>query len=384
MSAQNRNIRIVFNATTNGKGGAVQNAANFLLRAQEDQSVDWSMFVSEEVAEVARDLGADVDRVAVVESPARSKQKRELLPRAFDACLPDIVYTMAGPAYLEIRSPHVMGISNPYLTHPTWEAYLCGRGPISAASEWLKNVYRMWWAKKADAFIFQTETARGGFHRRCPVGVDRTFVVPNAFGLKGVGGMLKSDVGHEIKGKRVVFVPAAGYPHKALQLLPDIVSALRRCGRSEVIFVVTLDASSGIWRGIERRAKSLGVADGILNVGVTAYTDMAMLYRESEVVFVPSLLETFSTSYLEAMGFGKPLVVPDRSFAKEVCGDGAIYYDGTAADAGRAIEAVLSNREDWVARVIEGQGEVLARYAGQDERYFKIREILVGFLREKT
>ncbi len=370
--------RLIFNASTNVKGGAVQNAANFLVRAQRDESVSWSFVVSREVADAAGSLGAKEQGVEVVESPARSRRARAYLTQRFNSDSGGLVYTMAGPAYVNVRGLHVMGISNPYLTHPTWEAYWCGRSPLEVALDWGKNVYRRRWARKAAVFVFQTETAKRGFCAGGSVAGDDAFVVPNAFGLGDVRGALRAEVARELEGRRMVFVPAAGYPHKALNFIPEVVAALGGRGVEDCVFVLTLDFGSGIWRQVQEKGRRLGVMGSILNLGVTPYKEMAALYRSSEVVFVPSLLETFSTSYLEAMGFQKPLVVPDRAFAVEVCGRGALYYDGTAGDAGRVLRDVLAE-PGGAKEALRQQKEVLAGYGGQDTRYNRIMEVL-GFV----
>jgi glycosyltransferase involved in cell wall biosynthesis len=41
----------------------------------------------------------------------------------------------------------------------------------------------------------------------------------------------------------------------------------------------------------------------------------------------PTLLESFSGTYIEAMHFGLPIITSDLDFAHTVCGDAAIYCD---------------------------------------------------------
>ena len=57
---------------------------------------------------------------------------------------------------------------------------------------------------------------------------------------------------------------------------------------------------------------------------------------------IPSKLETFGLTYYEAMAQGVPVVVADRDFAREACGDVGLYGDpsdpGNFAD--RIVEAI--------------------------------------------
>lgn len=63
------------------------------------------------------------------------------------------------------------------------------------------------------------------------------------------------------------------------------------------------------------------------NRGVVATDDLPGLYYESDVMFLPTLLESFSTTYVEAMKFGVPILTSDRGFARSVCRDAAEYVD---------------------------------------------------------
>jgi glycosyltransferase involved in cell wall biosynthesis len=52
----------------------------------------------------------------------------------------------------------------------------------------------------------------------------------------------------------------------------------------------------------------------------------AWLYRHCEAFLFPSLAEGFGLPPLEAMQFGKPVFVSDRTSLPEVCGDAAFYW----------------------------------------------------------
>ena len=72
----------------------------------------------------------------------------------------------------------------------------------------------------------------------------------------------------------------------------------------------------------EQLNKQLEVEDLVKNIGPYHYSEISSHYAQADIVFVPSLLETFSATYLEAMVANKPLVVAQKDFAKEVCKNG--------------------------------------------------------------
>ena len=57
----------------------------------------------------------------------------------------------------------------------------------------------------------------------------------------------------------------------------------------------------------------------ILNLGTIDLKKCSEIYRQCSVVLQPSLLEVFSATYIEAMYFQRPLLVPDVVFARDIC-----------------------------------------------------------------
>lgn len=97
-----------------------------------------------------------------------------------------------------------------------------------------------------------------------------------------------------------IFCPGADYTHKAFQFIPEIAKSLKEIIDIDFKFILTLPDSK-LWFRIANRAIELGVKDKIINRGPFSYTEANLLYAGADLVFVPSLLETFSASYLEAV-----------------------------------------------------------------------------------
>ncbi len=54
---------------------------------------------------------------------------------------------------------------------------------------------------------------------------------------------------------------------------------------------------------------------------------MAEYYLACNALLLPTLLESFSGTYLEAMHFGRPILTSNLDFARDVCDDAALYFD---------------------------------------------------------
>ena len=65
-------------------------------------------------------------------------------------------------------------------------------------------------------------------------------------------------------------------------------------------------------------------------VTVLGLLDRARLieeYRRATCLVMPSLVESFGFPLLESMALSTPIVAADRPYAREVCGDAALYFD---------------------------------------------------------
>ena len=51
------------------------------------------------------------------------------------------------------------------------------------------------------------------------------------------------------------------------------------------------------------------------------------VYQECDFMFLPTLVEIFTASYPEAMKMKKPILTSDLSFAHDICGAAAEYFD---------------------------------------------------------
>jgi glycosyltransferase involved in cell wall biosynthesis len=78
------------------------------------------------------------------------------------------------------------------------------------------------------------------------------------------------------------------------------------------------------------------------------------LYTACDLLLLPTLLESFSGTYIEAMHYGVPVCTSDRDFAHVVCGEDAVYFDPTSAQDIHATIRRLLDDPALKARLIEG------------------------------
>jgi glycosyltransferase involved in cell wall biosynthesis len=173
---------------------------------------------------------------------------------------------------------------------------------------------------------------------------------------------------------------SVAHKHKNLEILPQMARLLVD-QRPELDFqiVVTLPGDDWLARQVLASTVRLGVADCFENRGPVPLTQGPDLYRSCDVSILPTLLETFSANYPEAMAMGLPIVTTDLDFAHDVCDDAALYYrPGDAQAATDAIVQLLGDRQLWDRLVRRGK-DVLQRFPTPQQRYQQYVRLLQSF-----
>jgi glycosyltransferase involved in cell wall biosynthesis len=118
------------------------------------------------------------------------------------------------------------------------------------------------------------------------------------------------------------------YPHKNLEVLLEAMKRLSAHSRRPARCLLTIhpDQHPGA-RKLLRRIVSERLGQILVNLGPLDGNEVVEAYRSADALILPSLLESFGRTYLEAMRFNLPILTSDRDFAHEVCGGAALYFD---------------------------------------------------------
>jgi glycosyltransferase involved in cell wall biosynthesis len=147
-------------------------------------------------------------------------------------------------------------------------------------------------------------------------------------------------------GKRYLICPSGYYPHKNLEVLLQVASLLKQ-KQLDLIIVLTLEPGlKGKGGALLRSIPRLSLQDHIINIGRVPREELASMYSASDALILPTLLESYSLAYGEAMYHGLPVFTSDRPFAREVCGESAYYFD--PLDAENIVETLMTYFSDPV------------------------------------
>ncbi len=353
-------MKVLINTSTLNKGGALQAAVSFIMEAMRDRcGIEWHFVVSPEVLDelIYYGVGKDESTVTVFEaSPARCTKARRKLKELVESIAPNVVFTIFGPAYVKFQVLHLCGVGNGWVTHSTWRAFRTLGLPRRILRALAGVIYKAYWYRKADHWVTEAEASKKGLVRRLCLPAENITVIPNTYGPQYIDTEEVAAFPKPAQKIRILCL-SAYYPHKNLEIIPAVAKALHQVDPTlDFEFIVTLPSSSEGLISILKIADGMGVSHRIYNYGPMPVVDGPTLYRSCHIAFLPSLLETFSANYPEAMATGRPIITTDLDFARDACKQAALYYQPMCAvSAANAVLRLCSNEALWTVLVREGK-----------------------------
>lgn len=286
----------------------------------------------------------------------------------------DVVLTIFGPSLWRPKAAHLCGFANGIFLFRN-DPYILDSYPLNSFRGWKYRVYRKillyTLQRNADAFWVETAAAKQELQK---IGAYRTKPID-------VVGNTYPDVLHYHQ-KTEGAVPqllllSAYYPHKNFELLPELIRLLSE-KKVNVCFLVTLPSPV-----FNKLKQSVPQTAYLKNLGPVTPEQLQSVYDLADIVFMPSLLETFSSNFPEAMRCGKPIICSERPFAIDVCGDAALYFNPLSAhEASERIEQLVNDRN--LQEVLRNKGfKRLEQMETPETRATKILELLLQ-LRKKN
>ncbi len=191
---------------------------------------------------------------------------------------------------------------------PAWQNRLYG---------WIERRY----LRSVDGFIWNSQATRGA--AEALAGQVRPGVVACPGGDHLSPAISTREIGEraqEAGPLRVLFVGNVS-PVKGLHTLVEALSHMPS-GAWRLSVIGSLTTAPGYVRAVRKQADRSGVSDCIELLGALPNAQVAAHLERSQVLAVPSAHEAFGIAYLEAMGFGLPVIASAQGAAGEVLSHG--------------------------------------------------------------
>jgi len=241
-------------------------------------------------------------------------------------CLGNVgVRTPIAPQVLLLQDSHYF-YPKKHFAREDWHQHLMYRYKRLRLSRDLRNT---------QVLLCQTRTAVQratqwyGFNKKVallPNAVSRfTLAGTNADSEGKISALLK--IGTNNQRKFRLFYLSRYYPHKNFEILLELFDRYRDQLDDVELYLTITDRQHAGARKLLAAIEEKGLSHRIINLGPIAQGDIAATFAGMDALVMPTLLESFSGTYIEAMAFGCPIITSDLDFAHEVCRDAALYFD---------------------------------------------------------
>ncbi len=166
--------------------------------------------------------------------------------------------------------------------------------------------------------------------------------------LKVIGlGRSEIFAGESSNGKRsggYLLTVGALTRHKNLGVLIEAVELLREEGFEWPLRIVGPSPDSKYFANLQKAVFDRGLNDLVSFDGPMPYEELPKIYKDAGCYVLPSLVENFPHTLVEAMSVGCPIVSARQIPTQEICGDAALEVDARdARDVARGIKDVMTD-----------------------------------------
>lgn len=243
---------------------------------------------------------------------------------------PDIILSMGNIALPVISVPQIVLFHHSFLIYPDgifWNRLTAKQTLyFKIQSKIIKSRF-----KYATRIVTQTEVAKNRLSKILKKRRTCLTVIPNGVSIQRL--KVRSNDSrylielHKYSTSFKFICLSRYYRHKNIEVLIEVAKLIKLNNKPYRIFITIApdqhtDAEKLIWN-----ISQTGLEDIIINLGELPSEIVPELYLHSDALILPTLLESYSGTYIEAAFFGKPIFTSHLDFAVEVCGDSAIYFN---------------------------------------------------------
>lgn len=249
---------------------------------------------------------------------------------------PDILFMMGNLAFKKAPCPQAVLVHNSWILYPESPAWKS----LSVRDRIYYRIRRGLQARsflKCDAVLAQTPVVLNRLHDMLDIPYERMYLMPNS-----VTPSLEYCHESTASSERIsasshsfrALCLSRFFPHKNIPILLHVADELLKFHRNDILLITTVNADQ--YAGAEALIldSKLNHRDEVmLNLGEVPVSEVPSCYHAVDCMLLPTLLESFTGNYPDAMQAGVPIITSDLDFAHVVCKDAAMYVDPMDAQA---------------------------------------------------
>lgn len=371
-------MKLIINASTLSASGATQVSTSFIYECLKFPENDYHILTSPTVEQQINksDFPAHFHFYSIPNHPLygwKGFESRKLIRKLAEDIHPDVVFSVFGPSWWTPKVPHLQGYAYPYYVYPESPVYEKLSFIQKVKIDFFKAIHLKFLDKNGDHYVSETDDVSRRFENIMKKPNKKYYTVTNTVNNFFIeykkNKVINKNILPEKKENEFRFLSLCTYHfHKNLNILNEVIPILNKeLPHNQIKFIFTISAEDFEMHFKEEAKKS------IINIGRVPVKDCPQLYEESDALFLPTLLECFSANYPEAMLMERPILTSNLSFATEVCGNAAKYFDPISPrDIVSSIIELVSNKE-LQAELVKNGKEKLNDF---DDSYTRAKKYL--------
>lgn len=378
-------MKIMIDASLCFKGGGVQVALSILKNISIDPLFEVICVVN---PEIDKQLSAKAKEriqhyyIEGVEPIHRKLLQGRRIAKIEKKHKPDLVFVIFGPSYWRSEAPCLQGFALPLMLYPDTRNYVYKSNIKSKIYQNLLNFYKAEAFKKnADYAVVETQTFNNRLSSFMGFDKEKIFVVENSFNSNFLSSNEINNVQSHHNDILNIFIPSAYYPHKNLHILVDVAYFLKTQFDFSLKFNFLVNENSDDWFNIILDAKKKNVSDYFFTYGIVPNAKMKELYDLNDFVLLPTLAEASTAVYPESFISQKVLLTSDIDFARELCGNAAVFFNPLdARDIAKKIVSTFNDSDMQAVLIRNGLERIKSTYLTPEQKWLKQKNLLLSLI----
>lgn len=378
-------MKLLIDASICSKGGGIQVALSFLENIAIDPYFQIICIVNPEIDKQLSILAKESIKhyyVESIESIFKKNSQGKRISKIEKNHKPDLVFVVFGPSYWRPHAPCIQGFALPLMVYPETRDFIYKDRKITRMYQKILNHYKaIKFKKNADYAVVETQTFKERLSSFMSFDESKIFVVENSFNSNFLMGNEIENLKYIQSDLLNIFIPSAYYPHKNLNILVDVAYFLKNEFKIRFRFNFLIKIDSLAWQNLTTLAKSKSVDDCFYTYGAVPNVKMKELYAINNFIILPTLAEASTAVYPEAFISKKVLLTSDIDFARELCGDAAVFFNPLEArDIAEKIININSDTQKQAQLIQRGLERVKSVYLSPEEKWLKQRNMLLNLI----
>lgn len=289
---------------------------------------------------------------------------------------PDFVFTIFGPSCWTPKADHIMGFANSYYVYPDSPFFNIINLKEKIKISILKIAHRYFLKRNGNYYICETDDMSNRLQFFLNIDRSNIFTVSNTYNHFYENPIIGEPILPIKKNNEFrLLVLSSNAIHKNLNIINKLIHYIEETITTNSIkFIMTL-SDKDFNKYFSNDAKKY-----IINLGRVSIEKCPQIYSECDALFAPTLIESFSANYPEAMKMRKPILTSDLSFSHSICDEAALYFNPTdPLDIILKIKEIATNKSLYQELIKKGEKrlESFETATSRAEKYLKIIKSLI-------